>query len=140
MSLSYTASSAHQSLCPRRFHEFSLQKQTFCYDPFSKKGIRQAEHLPQTQEGSKLNISLVGRLDTVTSPQLQEVLDSSLNGITELAFDFAKLDYISSAGLRVLLATNKKMAKAGKMVIRNVNDVVQEVFDMTGFADILNIE
>ncbi|MBR4415425.1 MAG: STAS domain-containing protein, partial [Victivallales bacterium] len=67
-------------------------------------------------------------------------LDSSLNGITELAFDFAKLDYISSAGLRVLLATNKKMVKAGKMIIRNVNDVVQEVFDMTGFADILNIE
>ncbi|MBR5838415.1 MAG: STAS domain-containing protein, partial [Victivallales bacterium] len=65
---------------------------------------------------------------------------SSLNGITELAFDFAKLDYISSAGLRVLLATNKKMVKAGKMIIRNVNDVVQEVFDMTGFADILNIE
>ena len=94
----------------------------------------------KTQEGSKLNISLVGRLDTVTSPQLQEVLDNSLDGVTELAFDFAKLDYISSAGLRVLLATNKKMVKAGKMVIRNVNDVVQEVFDMTGFADILNIE
>ncbi len=94
----------------------------------------------KTQEGSKLNIALVGRLDTVTSPQLQEVLDSSLNGVTELVFDFAKLDYISSAGLRVLLATNKKMVKAGKMIIRNVNDVVQEVFDMTGFADILNIE
>ena len=94
----------------------------------------------KNQEGSKLNISLVGRLDTVTSPQLQEVLDSSLNDISELVFDFAKLDYISSAGLRVLLATNKKMVKAGKMIIRNVNDVVQEVFDMTGFADILNIE
>ena len=88
----------------------------------------------KNQEGSKLSIALVGRLDTVTSPQLQEVLDSSLNGITDLLFDFAKLDYISSAGLRVLLTTNKKM------VIRNVNDVVQEVFDMTGFADILNIE
>ena len=94
----------------------------------------------KTQEGSKLNLSLVGRLDTVTSPQLQELLDNSLNGIDELVFDFAKLDYISSAGLRVLLATNKKMVKAGKMIIRNVNDVVQEVFDMTGFADILNIE
>ena len=94
----------------------------------------------KTQEGSKLNISLVGRLDTVTSPQLQEVLDSSLDGVTELAFDFAKLDYISSAGLRVLLSTNKKMVKAGKMIIRNVNDVVQEVFDLTGFADILYIE
>lgn len=94
----------------------------------------------KTQEGSKLNIALVGRLDTVTSPQLQEILDNSLNGINDLVFDFAKLDYISSAGLRVLLATNKKMIKAGKMTIRNVNDVVQEVFDMTGFADILNIE
>ena len=94
----------------------------------------------KTQEGSKLNLSLVGRLDTVTSPQLQELLDNSLNGIDELVFDFAKLDYISSAGLRVLLATNKKMIKNGKMIIRNVNDVVQEVFDMTGFADILNIE
>ena len=94
----------------------------------------------KTLDGSKLNIALVGRLDTVTSPQLQEILDNSLNGITDLVFDFAKLDYISSAGLRVLLATNKIMVKAGKMTIRNVNDVVQEVFDMTGFADILNIE
>ena len=94
----------------------------------------------KTQEGSKLDIALVGRLDTVTSPKLQERLDTSLDGVAELVFDFAKLDYISSAGLRVLLATNKKMLKAGKMTIRNVNDVVQEVFDMTGFADILNIE
>ena len=94
----------------------------------------------KTQEGSKLSIALTGRLDTVTSPQLQEVLDNSLNGVNDLVFDFAKLDYISSAGLRVLLATNKKMIKAGKMTICNVNDVVQEVFDMTGFADILNIE
>ena len=94
----------------------------------------------KTQEGTQLSIALIGRLDTVTSPQLQEVLDNSLNGITSLVFDFAKLDYISSAGLRVLLATNKKMVKSGEMKIRNVNDVVQEVFDMTGFADILNIE
>ncbi len=91
---------------------------------------------------STLNFALTGRLDTSTAPQLDEVLKTSLgDSILEINFDFAKLDYISSAGLRVLLSAQKTMNKRkGKMVIRNVNETIREVFDITGFSDILTIE
>lgn len=91
-------------------------------------------------EGKILNIALEGRLDTTTAPQLEAELKQSIADNTELNLDFAKLEYISSAGLRVLLAAQKVMNKQGKMVIRNVNDVISEVFEITGFADILTIE
>lgn len=91
-------------------------------------------------EGKTLNIALEGRLDTTTAPQLEAELKQSVADNTELDLDFAKLEYISSAGLRVLLAAQKVMDKQGKMVIRNVNDVIAEVFEVTGFADILTIE
>lgn len=91
-------------------------------------------------EGKTLNIALEGRLDTTTAPQLEAELKQSVADNTELDLDFAKLEYISSAGLRVLLAAQKVMNKQGKMVIRNVNDVIAEVFEVTGFADILTIE
>ncbi len=91
-------------------------------------------------EGKTLNIALEGRLDTTTAPQLEAELKQSIADNTELNLDFAKLEYISSAGLRVLLAAQKVMNKQGKMVIRNVNDVISEVFEVTGFADILTIE
>ncbi|MGM9938055.1 MAG: STAS domain-containing protein [Candidatus Ornithomonoglobus sp.] len=91
-------------------------------------------------EGTKLTYSIDGRLDTETAPQLEADLNKSVNGITELSFDFAKLEYISSAGLRVLLTAQKIMNKQGSMVIRNVNDVIMEVFDVTGFSNILTIE
>ncbi len=91
-------------------------------------------------EGKTLNIALEGRLDTTTAPQLEAELKQSIADSTELNLDFAKLEYISSAGLRVLLAAQKVMNKQGKMVIRNVNDVISEVFEVTGFADILTIE
>ena len=96
--------------------------------------------IDKTKQESKLVIELEGRLDTTTAPQLEEALKGELEGITSLVMDFKKLEYISSAGLRILLSTQKKMNKQGKMVIQGVNDVVQEVFDMTGFSDILTIE
>ena len=91
-------------------------------------------------EGSALTIALIGRLDTTTSPELDKVIKSDISQVTELFFDFAELEYISSAGLRVLLATQKIMNKQGRMVIRHVNEAVLEVFDITGFSDILTIE
>jgi len=90
--------------------------------------------------GSDLDLVVSGRLDTTTAPQLESVLKDSLNGVSSLAFDFSNLEYISSAGLRVLLSAQKTMNKQGKMVIRHANSVVMEVFEVTGFTDILTIE
>jgi anti-sigma B factor antagonist len=94
----------------------------------------------RNQNGSALTIALEGRLDTTTAPQLEAELKSALSGTSELVFDFAKLDYISSAGLRVLLSAQKVMNKQGSMKIVNVNETIMEVFDVTGFVDILTIE
>ena len=91
-------------------------------------------------QGTELEIELSGRLDTATAPQLEAELKQSMEGITALSLDFAELDYISSAGLRVLLAAQKAMNKQGSMVIRHVNETVMEVFEITGFTDILTIE
>ncbi len=90
--------------------------------------------------GTELTLVLEGRLDTTTASQLENELKSSLPGITDLHLDFAGLEYLSSAGLRVLLAAQKVMNKQGSMVIHNVNDTINEVFEITGFADILTIE
>ena len=88
-----------------------------------------------------LTIALEGRLDTNTAPELEEELQNSLEEVTALTFDLEKLEYISSAGLRVLLAAQKKMSKAeGTMKVVNVNEVIMEIFDVTGFAEILTIE
>ena len=87
-----------------------------------------------------LTLKLEGRLDTTTAPQLESELSQNLNGVTELTIDFAELSYISSAGLRVLLATQKRMNKQGSMKLINVNEIVMEVFEITGFVDILTIE
>ena len=94
----------------------------------------------KTQEGSTLTVALEGRLDTTTAPELEADLKESLNGVTELTMDLEKLDYISSAGLRVLLWAQKTMNQNGSMVVKNVSEVVNEVFEVTGFADILTIE
>lgn len=90
--------------------------------------------------GSALTIALIGRLDTTTSPELEKEIKSDISQVTELFFDFTELEYISSAGLRVLLTAQKIMNKQGRMVIRHVNEAVLEVFDVTGFSDILTIE
>ncbi len=94
----------------------------------------------KTKDGANLTLAVEGRLDTTTAPQLEEVVKTELEGITELKFDLAKLEYISSAGLRVLLAAQKIMNKQGTMIINNANDEIMEVFEITGFADILTIE
>lgn len=93
----------------------------------------------KNQEGTRLEILLEGRLDTTTSPMLETELKQALDGITELTFNFEKLEYISSAGLRILLAAQKRMSKQGSMVVKNVNEVIAEVFEVTGFSDILTI-
>lgn len=94
----------------------------------------------KTQEDTSLVLALVGRLDTVTAPALEAEVSNSLDGVTQLVMDFEKLDYISSAGLRVLLAAQKRMNKQGSMTVKNVNADIREVFEITGFCDILTIE
>lgn len=95
--------------------------------------------ITKTAENGTLHIALEGRLDTNTAPQLEAELKTSLSGITELELDFSGLEYISSAGLRVLLAAQKTMSRQGKMTIRNVNETIMEVFEITGFVEILTI-
>ena len=97
-------------------------------------------NINKTIDGSVLRVCLEGRLDTTTAPQLEAEFKQSLDGITLLELDFDKLEYLSSAGLRVILAAQKTMNKQGKMVIRNVNETIMEVFEVTGFVDILTIE
>lgn len=87
-----------------------------------------------------LTLSLEGRLDTTTAPQLEAEVNGSISGVTNLVIDMQTLQYISSAGLRVLLSAQKIMNKQGEMTVRNVNDTIMEVFEVTGFADILTIE
>ena len=90
--------------------------------------------------GSELTLSLTGRLDTTTAPELEAVIKENITGVTNLVMDFAGLEYLSSASLRVILSAQKAMNKQGEMVIRNVNETINEVFEITGFIDILTIE
>ena len=85
-------------------------------------------------------IELVGRLDTTTAPALDKTINEDIEGVKNLVLDFKGLEYISSAGLRVLLGAQKKMQKIGSMKVKNVCEEVMDVFEMTGFADILVIE
>ncbi|MBQ3852786.1 MAG: STAS domain-containing protein [Lachnospiraceae bacterium] len=96
--------------------------------------------IDKTLDGTKLEIALEGRLDTMTAPQLEEEVKNNIEGIKELIFDLKNLAYVSSAGLRVLLSAQKIMNKQGSMTIRNANEEVMEIFEVTGFIDILNIE
>ena len=88
----------------------------------------------------RLEISLNGRLDTITTPQFETAIRGNLSGVRELSLDFKNLEYISSAGLRVLLTTQKTMSRQGSMEVLNVNDTIMDVFEMTGFIDILTIK
>ena len=92
------------------------------------------------QNGSELTIELEGRLDTVSAPSLEAELKKDINGVQTLIFDFAKLEYLSSAGLRVLLASQKVMNRQGEMRIRNVNSTISDIFEVTGFSEILTVE
>lgn len=96
--------------------------------------------IEKKQEGTKLTIALEGRLDTMTAPELDQELRTGLDGIQDLEFDMTKLEYVSSAGLRVLLSAQKVMTKQGQMVVKNVSEQIMEVFEVTGFTDILTIE
>ncbi len=94
----------------------------------------------QNQAAEKLTLSIVGRIDTITAPSLEAVINSMDDGVKDLVLDMKDVEYISSAGLRVLLAAQKKMSKIGTLKLTDVCDAVMEVFEMTGFADILVIE
>ena len=96
--------------------------------------------ITRNMNGTNLEISLEGRLDTTTAPELEAELTASMGSADTLTLDFSKLEYISSAGLRVLLSAHKVMSAKGGMKVTHVNEIVSEVFDVTGFADILTIE
>ena len=95
--------------------------------------------IEKIQENDTLTVSLEGRLDTLTAPELGNEIQGKLDGVKNLLFDFAKLAYISSAGLRILLSAQKVMNKQGSMVIKNAGPEVKEIFDVTGFSDILTL-
>ena len=97
-------------------------------------------NIRKTKTGNELVISPEGRLDTLTAPELEKELQSSLIGITSLTLDLENLEYISSAGLRVLLSAQKIMNRSGEMKVCHVNEIVMEIFEVTGFSHILNIE
>ena len=97
-------------------------------------------NISKTKDASTLTIALEGRLDTTTAPQLEGELTTALDNVEELIFDMTALDYISSAGLRVLLSAHKAMCTKGGMKVTHVNEIVQEVFEVTGFTDVLTIE
>ena len=97
-------------------------------------------NINENTDNGKTIIALAGRLDTITAPGFEEKLQNIINGKHELIMDFANLEYISSAGLRLLLSAQKRMSKQGKMKLVNVNDTVMEILEVTGFADILTIE
>lgn len=94
----------------------------------------------KTENGNSLCLALEGRLDTTTAPELEVTIRGSVNGIRELIIDMEALDYLSSAGLRVLLGAQRIMNKQGVMRVIHVNETIMEIFEVTGFVDILNIE
>ena len=96
-------------------------------------------NIKKTIENGAATFLLEGRLDTATAPELESELKSSLDGVSKLTFDMKDLEYVSSAGLRVLLSAQKAMNARGKMTVINVNETIMEIFDVTGFSDILTI-
>lgn len=97
-------------------------------------------NIESNRNASELTVALGGRLDTNTAPELEKALSAALPGVNALVVDMEKLDYISSAGLRVLLAAQKTMNKQGEMKVIRVNETIMEIFEVTGFSDILTIE
>lgn len=97
-------------------------------------------NIAQTKENDKLVLTISGRVDTTTAPELEKHINENAEGITDLVLDVAEMKYISSAGLRIFLKTQKKMNAVGSMKIINVQPDVMEIFDMIGFSDVLNIE
>ncbi len=96
-------------------------------------------HIRKEIENGSALFALSGRLDTVTAPALETALDAALDGVASLTFDFKELDYLSSAGLRLLLSAQKRMNAQGEMKVVNVNEIIMEIFEVTGFTDVLTI-
>ena len=96
--------------------------------------------IDKVQTGSSVILEVEGRLETTTAPELETVIKNELDGVSELTFDFSKLEYISSAGLRVILSAQKIMGGKGTLKVIGVNEIVKEVFDITGFSDIITVE
>ncbi|MBQ6389633.1 MAG: STAS domain-containing protein [Mogibacterium sp.] len=96
--------------------------------------------IEKTRNDGDFLVKVSGRLDTTTAPELERELEDGLQGVTKLTIDFSDLEYISSAGLRVLLRAQRMMNNQGEMIVRGVNDIVKEIFEVTGFTDILTIE
>ena len=94
----------------------------------------------KTLNNDELTLAISGELNTTTYQELEDVVKNSLNGIKKLVFDFKELEYISSAGLRVILVSKKLMDQQGKLVVKNANSSVKEIFDITGFTNILDFE
>ena len=97
-------------------------------------------NINKSANGTELTMAIVGRLDTVTAPEFEAELKASIGGVESLILDLAELEYTSSAGLRIILMAQKIMNKQGKMIVKNVNDSVMEVFDITGMADFMTFE
>ena len=97
-------------------------------------------NIEKKRNASELTVALTGRLDTTTSPELEKALKASLDGVTDLVIDMAGLEYISSAGVRVMLTAQKTMNRQGSMRVIHVNDIIGEIFEVTGFTDILTIQ
>ena len=97
-------------------------------------------NIKKNADNDILTVELEGRLDTVTAPDLENELKDSLEGVTSLVMDLGALDYISSAGLRILLSAQKTMNRQGSMKVTHVNETIMEIFEVTGFSDILTIE
>ena len=96
--------------------------------------------IDKQRSDAKLTVTLTGRLDTTTAPELESALENELDGVKELVFEIRDLDYISSAGLRVLLSAQKTMNQQVSMVVRNAQEPIREIFEVTGFTDILTLE
>ena len=96
--------------------------------------------IEQIVNATELIVKVAGRLDTTTAPELETFLKQSIEGVEKLILDFSELEYLSSAGLRILLTTQKAMNKQGKMIIKNINETINEIFEVTGFIDILTVE
>ncbi len=96
--------------------------------------------IKKEKNGSKLTIAVEGRVDSVTSKEFESEAKADIESVTELVLDFSQLNYISSAGLRVLLSLHKIMSGKGSMKVINVNDTVNDIFEVTGFSEVLNIE
>ena len=95
--------------------------------------------ISQKRNDAQLTVTVSGRLDSSNADELEEAV-SSLDGISELIFDISALEYLSSAGLRILLVTQRKMNRQGKMIVRGANETVRDIFDVTGFSTILTLE